>query len=88
MARKVIEDDISVTSKGTFTLPVKIRRLLGLSEKGAKLKIRFFLDTNEAVISKPKEFSEIQQMSQKHIKKARPPLTDVSKFYQNRGEPS
>jgi bifunctional DNA-binding transcriptional regulator/antitoxin component of YhaV-PrlF toxin-antitoxin module len=86
MSKKVIEDDISVTSKGTFTLPVKMRRLLGLSEKGAKLKIRFFIDTNEAVISKPQGFDEIQQLSKKHLKKQRPPLTDVSKFYQNRGE--
>ena len=85
MSNKVIEDDITVTTKGTFTLPVRIRRLLGITEKGAKLKIRFSLESKEAIISKPKDFAEIQAMTKKHIRPKKPPLTDVSGFYQKRG---
>ncbi len=41
MAGKVIEGKIAISSTGIVRLPVKIRRLLGLSEKGAKLKMMF-----------------------------------------------
>lgn len=41
--------------KWTFTLPVNMKRLFGLSDKkGAKLKIRFHTDTIEAIISRKK----------------------------------
>lgn len=80
----MIEDDLTVTSKGTVTLPVKMRRLLGLGAKGAKLRIRFYVDTSQAIISKPVDFESVQQLSQKHIRKRRPPLTDVSGFYAKR----
>lgn len=86
MTDEIIEDSITMTSKGTFTLPVKIRRLLGLSEMGARLKIRFYADKQEAVIYKPVEFSEVQEMSSKYLSKRKPPLTDVSGFYQKRGK--
>lgn len=86
MSKKVIEDDITMTSKGTFTLPIKIRRLLGLSDKGAKLKIIFDTDRNEAVITKHVSFTDIQEMTQVHLRKDKKPLSDVSSFYQQRSK--
>jgi len=86
MAKKVIEDTISATSKGTFTLPVEMRRQWGITERGAKLTIRFYPDRGEAVISKPITFEEIQKMTSKHLARKRTPLSDVSNFYRSRGK--
>jgi len=82
MENKVIDDVITVTSKGTFTLPVKMRRLLGISSKGDKLLIRLYPEAKQAVISKPADFKEIQKLTFKHVKPDKKPLVDVDQFYQ------
>jgi len=71
-----------MTSKGTFTLPVKIRRLFGLHKAGDKLSIRFEPATQQAILTKPRSFRELQETTAKYIKSGRKPLTDVSGYYQ------
>ena len=71
-----------MTSKGTFTLPIKIRKLMGVEEEGDTLVIMFNPQTQQAVISKPCDFSEIQQMTAEYARKIKKPLTNVDEYYQ------
>jgi len=79
-----IEDTITATSKGTFTLPIKMRKELGLTKPGESLSIRFNLITKEAIISKPLPLTELQSMTKKHIKNGKKALLSVDEFYQKR----
>ena len=79
-----IKELISMTQKGTFTLPVEIRRSLGLNEKGDTLVAQFDPATKQVMLSKPHDFEEIQERTARYIKKKRKPLLDVDEFYQTR----
>lgn len=78
----MIRDFITMTSKGTFTLPVRIRRLLGIMAQGDFLAIQYDPSTQQAILSKPKDFRALQEKTAKYLKRKRKPLTDVSSFYQ------
>lgn len=84
MTKRVITDTIAVTSKGTFVLPVRMRRLLGIVGQSAKLNIKFNSESGEAVISKMVELSDIQVQMGKTLRAELPPLLDVSRFYSSR----
>lgn len=78
---------ISMTSKGTFTLPVKIRESMGLRKKGDRLVITFDPETKTAEISKPQDFQELQKITSKYVTRGKKPLLNVDEFYQaNRGK--
>lgn len=76
-----IKDVITMTSKGTFTLPIAIRRALKLENEGESLIIVYDPMTKKAVLNKPVDFPEIQKRLAKYIKNKKP-LTDVEAFYQ------
>lgn len=78
-----MKDVITMTSKGTFTLPVKIRKSMGLCEKGDQLIVSFNPATKVAEISKPQGFPELQQKTAKYVAKKKKPLLDVRDFYQS-----
>ena len=77
-----MKDIITMTSKGTFTLPVKIRKSMDLRGKGDQLIISFDPTTKIAEISRPQSFLELQKRTAKYITKQNKPLLDVSGFYQ------
>ena len=76
-----MKNTITMTSKGTFTLPAEIRKKIGVNKLGDKLNIEFNEKTNQVVISKPTSLDDIQKYTSKYIKKE--PLIGVDKFYQD-----
>lgn len=70
---------LSMTSKGTFTLPAKIRKELGLRGKGDKLLINYRPDARTIVIEKPVDLEAMQKENAKLIPKNLPPF-DLNKI--------
>lgn len=60
---------ISMTSKGTFTLPAKVRKELGLNSRGDKLLMDFSSASNEITIKKPADIRKIQKENAKLVPK-------------------
>ena len=75
---------LTMSNKGTFTLPIEIRKAFGLEHAGAKLLISFNEVTKQVIIEKQQDFQSLQSQTKKLIKKNKKPLTDVSEFYQTR----
>jgi bifunctional DNA-binding transcriptional regulator/antitoxin component of YhaV-PrlF toxin-antitoxin module len=78
---------ITITSKGQTTLPVAIRRRLGIGSMGGKLQISFNEERGELIVSKPVSAALLSEKISSFIKPGTPPLIDVDDYYQlNRGE--
>lgn len=82
---KVIEMDltITVTRKGQTTLPVAVRRRLGLADSGGVLRAHLNEDTGELILTKPPNITDLSERVSRHIKPGTPPLLDVDEFYQS-----
>lgn len=78
---------ITVTRKGQATLPVAIRRSLGLAESGGVLRAHLNEDTGELILTKPPSIGELSERISRHIKPGTRPLLDVDEFYQSRRGP-
>jgi bifunctional DNA-binding transcriptional regulator/antitoxin component of YhaV-PrlF toxin-antitoxin module len=78
-----LKDSIFMTSKGTFTLPVNMRRKLGLNARGDTLIAQYDAATNQVILSKPQDFDLIRERTAKYLTKGRQPLLDVDNFYQS-----
>ncbi len=74
---------ITMTTKGTFTLPASIRRRLGVNNKGDKLAIVLDEANQRVIISKPADLSSIHQELKPYVQ-AKTPLSDVSGLYATR----
>jgi bifunctional DNA-binding transcriptional regulator/antitoxin component of YhaV-PrlF toxin-antitoxin module len=74
---------ITMTTKGTFTLPAVLREKIGVNKKGDQLEITYQEDTGNLVISKPKSLDQIHAILSPYTNVVKP-LDDVSKFYSNR----
>lgn len=74
---------ITVTTKGTFTLPAHIRREMGVNQKGDRLAISFDAEKKQVVISAPNNFNAIQARLAPYVKNKKP-LQDVSLYYAGR----
>ncbi|WP_067474676.1 AbrB/MazE/SpoVT family DNA-binding domain-containing protein [Nocardia amamiensis] len=81
-----MDTTITVTSKGQATLPVAIRRQLGLAESGGVLRAHLNEDTGELVLSKPPSITDLSERISRHIKPGTRPLLDVDDFYQSQRE--
>ena len=77
-----MKNTITVTSKGQATLPVHIRRKLGLAASGGVLRIRFNEHRGELTISKPVSAEALSERISRHIKPGTKPLEDVNAYYQ------
>ncbi|MEU4342429.1 AbrB/MazE/SpoVT family DNA-binding domain-containing protein [Nocardia sp. NPDC023852] len=77
---------ITVTSKGQATLPVAMRRRLGLADSGGVLHAHLDEDTGELVLTKPPTISELSERISRHIKPGTRPLLNVDQFYQSQRE--
>jgi bifunctional DNA-binding transcriptional regulator/antitoxin component of YhaV-PrlF toxin-antitoxin module len=75
---------LTVTSKGQTTLPVAIRRLLGLADTGGVLRAHLNEDTGELTLTKPPSLADLSERISRHIKPGTRPLLDVAGFYQSR----
>jgi bifunctional DNA-binding transcriptional regulator/antitoxin component of YhaV-PrlF toxin-antitoxin module len=82
-----MNNTITITSKGQTTLPVAIRRQLGLDRSGGILRINFDERKSELVISKPTSITELSKRASAHIKPGTKPVHTVDEYYQtNRKE--
>lgn len=75
---------ITMTSKGQFTLPASVRKAMALHKRGDKLVLEFSPTKQQAILSKPVSFDEIQAKAKKYIKPGTAPLRDVDAFYGSR----
>ena len=69
-----------MTTKGTFTLPVEVRRDMGLGEDGEVLVLVYDHTTKQAVLSKPQSLENVRSRLKKYAER-KEPLKDVSGFY-------
>ncbi|MCA9349622.1 AbrB/MazE/SpoVT family DNA-binding domain-containing protein [Candidatus Saccharibacteria bacterium] len=74
-------DTITMTSKGTFTMPIKFRQQLGVNKLGDRLTIDFDESGRKVIISRPESFKDISQFVQSNIAKVKP-LKDPAEYYQ------
>ncbi len=74
---------ITVTRKGQTTLPVAVRRKLGLADSGGVLRAHLNEETGELIITKPPSVNELSERVSRHIKPGTPALLDVDDFYQS-----
>ncbi len=73
---------LTITSKGQTTLPVVLRRKLGLAKTGGVLHIDYDENKGEAVISKPMTVEELSARITRYIKPETAPVLDVDDYYQ------
>lgn len=73
---------ITVTSKGQTTLPIELRKKLGLPNSGGKLNLYYDDTKNELIISKTTPLEEISEKFSKHLGPDLKPLQNVDEYYQ------
>jgi len=77
---------ITVTSQGQTTIPVAMRRKLGLAAAGGVLMAHFDERKNELVLSKPIDVVHLSERISRHIKPGTVPILDVDEYYQMQRE--
>jgi bifunctional DNA-binding transcriptional regulator/antitoxin component of YhaV-PrlF toxin-antitoxin module len=77
-----MKETITITSKGQTTLPIAIRRKLGLDRSGGILQISFNEAKHELVISKPLTIDELSERASRYIKPGTKPVYNVDEYYQ------
>lgn len=78
-----MNNTITMTTKGTFTLPSSIRKKLGVNNKGDKLNIELDETNQRVIITKPTDLSILHEKLKPYIKTSKP-LSDVSSYYTKR----
>jgi bifunctional DNA-binding transcriptional regulator/antitoxin component of YhaV-PrlF toxin-antitoxin module len=73
---------ITITSKGQTTLPVAMRRKLGLAKTGGTLHLDFNERRGEAIITKPMNIEELSKRVTSYIKPGTKPVLNVDDYYQ------
>ncbi|MCR4278234.1 MAG: type II toxin-antitoxin system PrlF family antitoxin [Candidatus Berkelbacteria bacterium] len=73
---------ITVTSKGQTTLPVAIRRHLGVGSSGGVLRASFDEHNKQLLISKPIDIEKFSNRISKYIKVGSTPVLNVDDYYQ------
>lgn len=74
---------ITMTTKGTFTLPSSIRKKLGVNNKGDKLNIMLDEANQRVIITKPANLTTFHKKLKPYLE-ANKPLADVSSYYKTR----
>lgn len=74
---------ITMTTKGTFTLPAALRLKMGVNSKGDKLRIEFDEINQQLIIKKPISLEKIQGDLAPYTKEL-PPLLNPGEFYASR----
>ena len=77
------QETITVTTKGTFTLPAHIRIDMGVKKTGDRLAIHFDKTKKQVIISAPNDFQAIEDRLAPYLKNVKP-LKDVSTYYSKR----
>lgn len=82
IVRDMNKTTLTVTSKGQTTIPVSIRRKLGLDKEGGVLQMSFNESKGELVVTKSLDIDELSEKLNSYVKPGTKPLTDVDAFYQ------
>lgn len=77
-----MKSTIRMTSKGQFTLPIELRRKLGVSEKGDTLSVTYDEQAQAVLLGRPASFEDIQQLTKRHHRPGAKPLLDVHAWYE------
>lgn len=77
-----MKDTITITSKGQTTLPVAIRKKLGITKEGGVLRVTFNEQRSEVVITKPLSIEELSSRVSKNIKPGTKPISNADNYYQ------
>ncbi len=70
----MIQKAITMTSKGTFTLPAKVRKQLGLAHAGDKLMLTYHDESQTVEIKKAPDLAAMQKEIAALIPKHLPPF--------------
>lgn len=74
-----------MTSKGTFTLPAKVRKELGLNKVGDSLLLQYHKKSRQVILEKPVNLKEIQRKNAAAVKaKGIKPITDLHEIREAR----
>jgi|HubBroStandDraft_4_1064222.scaffolds.fasta_scaffold711470_2 bifunctional DNA-binding transcriptional regulator/antitoxin component of YhaV-PrlF toxin-antitoxin module len=73
---------LTITSKGQTTLPVTMRKKLGITKSGGILHVTFNEQRGEVVITKPLSIEELSNRVSRNIKPGVKPVTNVDDYYQ------
>jgi len=74
---------ITMTTKGTFTLPAHVRKAMGISDKGDKLTYEYDEVNKRVTIEKPTvDLLALQKNMAQYIKPGTKPVKNVGDFYQ------
>jgi bifunctional DNA-binding transcriptional regulator/antitoxin component of YhaV-PrlF toxin-antitoxin module len=77
-----MRDFLTITNKGQTTLPVAIRKKLGIPSTGGVLHVAFNEQRREVIITKPITIDELSEKISRYIKPDIKPLTDADTYYQ------
>lgn len=77
---KEIDIPITMTSKGTFTLPARIRKDFGLNKKGDRIMLRYKPGSRKAELQAPLDIRAMQAEIAKLIPAHIPPLENVRDY--------
>lgn len=69
---------MTITSKGQTTIPIEMRRQLGIGPKGGKLDISIDEANDRLIISRPPTIEEVRALTKKFMKPGIKPLKDVN----------
>ena len=74
---------ITITNKGQTTLPVELRRRLGIPKNGGVLQVSFDEQSGKLIISAPTRPEDLAKKLSAYIKPGVEPITSVSDYYAN-----
>jgi bifunctional DNA-binding transcriptional regulator/antitoxin component of YhaV-PrlF toxin-antitoxin module len=77
---------ITITSKGQTTLPIIMRRKLGIDSAGGVLQINFDERKGELVITKPASITDLSERISSFIKPGTKPVLSVDDYYKTNRE--
>lgn len=78
------EYTITLTSKGQVTLPVAVRRSLGVAQSGGTLRLHYDEKSGQATIQRPVSFASLQAKASSYADPDVKPLDDPRGYYQQR----
>ncbi len=80
---KAVDIPITMTSKGTFTLPAKVRKDFGLQTKGDRLLLHYVPGSRTAELKAPLDLQALQAEVAALIPADVPPLGNVREYLNN-----
>jgi bifunctional DNA-binding transcriptional regulator/antitoxin component of YhaV-PrlF toxin-antitoxin module len=80
---KQIDIPLTMTSKGTFTLPARVRKDFGLHAKGDRIMLTYRPGSRTAELKAPMDVRSMQDRVDGLIPADIPPLADVREYLTN-----